>query len=347
VPAATEFISARSPRPGLVHYQRADGSRRSREGGSRAWRNMNPGNIVAGSFASSQGAIGSDSRFAIFPSREHGAEAVKTLLEGPSYRDLTLAAAIDRYAPPSENDTDGYVAFVVAETGLRASDVLRDLKAAEIRAIVKAITKIEGWQEGRETEASGQPAPPPAPGGIAPISGAAAAGDWIAVARREAALPAIERSEWSNAAAPGRQDNPRILAYLNSCDLMGANWASRDETEWCAGFVNFCLEEAGFVGTDHPGARSFFWNRRNQFVRLAQPQFGAIAVLRDAPYDDPGWDTGTGHVGFIISWTETEVTLLGGNQSNTVREAAHPIRQVSSSGQVRRRLEAVMMPRMN
>ena len=71
------------------------------------------------------------------------------------------------------------------------------------------------------------------------------------------------------------------------------------------------------MGTDHPSARSFFWNKKKQFHVLQAPQPGSIAVRRYAPFSDASWATGNGHVGFVVSWTSTTVTLLGGNQGNT------------------------------
>jgi hypothetical protein len=63
----------------------------TRSGGDRNWRNNNPGNIEYGKFAISMGAIGSDGRFAIFPSEEMGRKAADTLLKGKSYANLSAA----------------------------------------------------------------------------------------------------------------------------------------------------------------------------------------------------------------------------------------------------------------
>ena len=78
-------------------------------GGSRSWRNNNPGNIEYGDFARRYGAIGTDGRFAIFPDEATGQRARAALIfNGDKYRNLTLTQAIERYAPSSENHTTAY-----------------------------------------------------------------------------------------------------------------------------------------------------------------------------------------------------------------------------------------------
>jgi uncharacterized protein (TIGR02594 family) len=345
------FIAARSPTKGKVVYSCADGSKMIREGGSRSWRNNNPGNIRTSSFATSQGAIGDDGSFAIFSTEKAGSNSVAALLSGKGYRDLSIANTIARYAPPNENQTNVYIDFVTSYTGLSAGRILRDCKADEIRQIAGAIKQMEGWTPGAQSNEA-VPAVPSVvlktPHKVPPSAPATvSAYEWMTIAQSEADLPLSERSQWPNSAPAGRQDNPRILRYLNSCDVMGENWATRDETDWCAAFVNWCLEQAGFAGTDHPGARSFFWNTKGHFVALAKPAFGAIAVFRDDPFYDPNWEEGTGHVGFVMSWTATSLKLLGGNQDQTVREKDFQIQRVTTNGQVVRRLEAIMMPKMN
>jgi hypothetical protein len=83
-----------------------------RSGGTRSWRNNNSGNISAGGFATHQGAVGDDGRFAIFAARSAGDGAKLTLLRSSSYAELTLDAAIARWAPEGENPTAAYQAFV-------------------------------------------------------------------------------------------------------------------------------------------------------------------------------------------------------------------------------------------
>ena len=101
------------------------------------------------------------------------------------------------------------------------------------------------------------------------------------------------------------------------------------------------------MGTNHPGARSFFWNKKRQFIKLDGPRKFCIAVRRYAPFDDAAWETGAGHVGFLVDYSDTSVTLLGGNQGNTVKEKTYPRRVEGANGVVESEFVAFMMPVMN
>lgn len=264
------LVSARRTGPAAVTYIDSEGRDGLREGGSRAWRNNNPGNIKKGDFTVSAGSIGDYGTFAIFPDLETGMAAITTLLTGKSYRDLTLEGAIFRYAPPSENQSQVYLKFVEKESGVARSEVMRGLSGNQLLKIAEAIKTMEGWKAGAERVNA--PNPLSTSGSLEFSSGissaAAASGEWMAIALAEAALPEKERSEWPD---PG--ENPRILNYFR----VAASWfetGNGDETDWCAAFVNFCLLNSGFTGTNHPGARSFFWNKNGHFVALPGPVKG-------------------------------------------------------------------------
>lgn len=82
--------------------------------GTRAARNNNPGNIEYGVFARRYGAAiekangHSIARFAYFPSVDVGFRALNDLLMA-HYSGLTVAQAIAKYAPATENDTQNYI----------------------------------------------------------------------------------------------------------------------------------------------------------------------------------------------------------------------------------------------
>lgn len=105
---------------------------------------------------------------------------------------------------------------------------------------------------------------------------------------------------------PGSPANPRIVEYLRSTSLSSA-MAATDETPWCSGFVNFCVEQAGFAGTDSAMARSWLnWGRETQ-----KPVVGCIVIFKR---DEPP----SGHVAFYVSENENNIKVLGGNQGNRV-----------------------------
>jgi len=117
-------------------------------GGHRNWRNNNPGNITYGKFTKSQGAIGTDGRFAIFASMEDGYKAQIALLTSSKYRNLSLTQAIYKWAPPSENNSFVYVNYIVKETRLNPGILMSSFNSRELMGIVVAMSKKEGMKAG-------------------------------------------------------------------------------------------------------------------------------------------------------------------------------------------------------
>lgn len=134
-----------------VVYTRADGNQFRRSGGTRAWRNNNPGCLRYSEFTAAQGAIGKAGGFAVFPDEETGMRAICALLQSDGYRNLTISQAIFKYAPPHENDTDGYKTTLRRLTGLDISVKLSSLTPDQIMRVARAIKVVEGWRTGRET----------------------------------------------------------------------------------------------------------------------------------------------------------------------------------------------------
>lgn len=126
----------------------ADGTREVRQGGSRSWRNDNPGNIRPGNL---QGEIGSAGGFAVFSRESAGQSAIVELLSRPAYQALTVSGAINRWAPPVENDTAAYQARVQNLTGLDGQTQMSTLNDGELQSVANAIRSVEGWNAGRRT----------------------------------------------------------------------------------------------------------------------------------------------------------------------------------------------------
>lgn len=112
--------------------------------GDRAVRNNNPGNIEAGSYANSYGAIGTDGRFAVFGSRLTGTRAQAGLIFGKNYANLTLRQAIAKYAPSFENNTAAYAAAVAAAAGVSLDTKMKDIPANKQAAVVAGMQAVEG-----------------------------------------------------------------------------------------------------------------------------------------------------------------------------------------------------------
>lgn len=127
---------------------------------------------------------------------------------------------------------------------------------------------------------------------------------WMLVARRELGV-----SEY-----PGPAVNPRIAGYFRATALGGQ--PDDDTTPWCAAFVGWVLAQSAYAPSGRANARSYLhWGEQ-----LAEPRFGAIAVLWRGTPDGAG-----GHVGFCCGDANTKtIWLLSGNQDNGVSYKAYP-----------------------
>ena len=111
----------------------------------------------------------------------------------------------------------------------------------------------------------------------------------------------------------GHDDNPAIIEMFNSLGYDGAKL--KDETSWCAAFVNYCLKETGYKYTGKLNARSFLDLQHEVF----DPRLGDIVVFwRESK------DSWKGHVGFVVRFRRGWVYVLGGNQHNEVNISAYP-----------------------
>ena len=132
-----------------VLYVNPDGSKYAKIGGTSAWRNNNPGNIIYNNFSKNTlGAIGQNGRFAVFASEEVGMSAIKRLLQTNTYQSLTVGAAINRYAPPFENDTAAYQQRLQQLTGVTLNTAMASLNDTQMTNVANAIKTIEGWTPG-------------------------------------------------------------------------------------------------------------------------------------------------------------------------------------------------------
>ncbi|WP_336057376.1 hypothetical protein [Nitratireductor sp. CH_MIT9313-5] len=142
--ASLQYVEVVDAGRGWTRVRTADG-RTVTVKGVRGTRNNNPGNIEYGKFARSQGAIGTDGRFAVFPTREQGTRAQANLIfESPSYRNLSLRQAISRYAPAFENNTKAYARAVAEGAGVTLDTPMRNIPASRRNAVVEAMHKVEG-----------------------------------------------------------------------------------------------------------------------------------------------------------------------------------------------------------
>jgi uncharacterized protein (TIGR02594 family) len=107
-------------------------------------------------------------------------------------------------------------------------------------------------------------------------------------------------------ATPGSSGSSNIVAEARR--YLGGNPTGMGRL-WCARFMNFVLEHAGYRGTGSDAARSF----ASYGQRVPGPQVGAIAVMARR---------GGGHVG-VVSGIDASGNpiVVSGNNGNRVREA--------------------------
>lgn len=135
-----------------IKYTLPDNSGFIRSGGSIAWRFFNPGNLRGSDLQCTTIRTSPNGSFAVFPDAETGEKALYNLLSSnPSYRNLTVKNAIYKYAPPSQNNTKGYV-NKLKNSGINVDAKLSDLTEEELRHLQEMIMTIEGWKvAGTET----------------------------------------------------------------------------------------------------------------------------------------------------------------------------------------------------
>jgi uncharacterized protein (TIGR02594 family) len=126
---------------------------------------------------------------------------------------------------------------------------------------------------------------------------------WIAAAQSMKGLREV--------AGPG--NNPDIITMAKDLDILYRS----DDIPWCGLFVAHAIASTlpeEVLPSNPLGARS--WER---FGESTAPRAGAVMVFwRESP------ESGLGHVGFYVGENKDEYIILGGNQSNIVREASYP-----------------------
>jgi hypothetical protein len=113
---------------------------------SRSCKNCNPGNIRFGKFAQVRGAVDDGDGYAKWTTPVQGLAAMVDLLAVKGYRELTLAEAINRYAPKGDNNQPHeYAGYVAQRSGVSLSDTIGDLGPFQLLRVLEAMIRFEGW----------------------------------------------------------------------------------------------------------------------------------------------------------------------------------------------------------
>ena len=113
---------------------------------SRGLRNCNPGNIRRSKTRYKGEKLPSrDSEFKEFESMAYGYRAMFVLLDSYSrrYGLCTIRQMLNRYAPPVENFTEGYIRFVSEKTGIAPDEIINTRAARDMVPVVAAMSQIE------------------------------------------------------------------------------------------------------------------------------------------------------------------------------------------------------------
>jgi uncharacterized protein (TIGR02594 family) len=142
---------------------------------------------------------------------------------------------------------------------------------------------------------------------------------WFAIAKAEEAKGIKEGDAAGDA---------EILKYFQSINFR----TNTSKTPWCAAFVSFCMKTsgnqvaAGSVPKTDPALAATWkgWGNPLPINASDTPQ-GSVVVL--SPTED---QDGSGHVGFFVKGDAKTITLLGGNQSNEVKESSYARSRVAA-----------------
>ena len=112
----------------------------------------------------------------------------------------------------------------------------------------------------------------------------------------------------------GSHHNQRVIEYMNATKW--GKWVHDDETPWCAGFIGWCMVQAGYekqIPDYSLGAKSWL----NFGVKVSEPVLGAIAIKSRR---------GGGHVGIVVGISNggKYLYILGGNQGDQVSVRKYP-----------------------
>lgn len=135
--------------PYTVQYFDRNGNMTIRSGGTKAWRNNNPGNMKypKNGFAGRHGAIGKAKEMAVFPDEATGRRALVELLKSGNYCELKIRDFTEKY---DKDNAKSYLEMLLSISKLDPHKRIKNLTSVEFNRLREAIERIEGWAIGRE-----------------------------------------------------------------------------------------------------------------------------------------------------------------------------------------------------
>ncbi|MEY4615042.1 MAG: hypothetical protein RJB66_2 [Pseudomonadota bacterium] len=145
-----KYVSAKAGPRRSVIYTDSEGKQWQFAGGNRPWRNQNPGNLVPGKVSKRNGAIGRADKFAVFPNYDTGHAALLDSLKN-EHAEKNIDSLLIVFAPPNENQTTKYAAFLRKKTGVKDNRKIKAFTAEEFEKLWQAIEQMEGWGKSEGT----------------------------------------------------------------------------------------------------------------------------------------------------------------------------------------------------
>ena len=151
------YIHAEDGRGISVVYTDEFGDKYVFSGGTRTWRNHNPGNVRPGEISKKHRAIGFSTtgghgKFAVFPDIESGRRAMVAALKR-RYLEKNIYWLVRKYAPEEDgNDVVKYTAFLKKYTNIPDEKLLKDFSVDEFEKLCAGIERFEGYKEGTITQ---------------------------------------------------------------------------------------------------------------------------------------------------------------------------------------------------
>jgi len=269
-------------------------------------RHKNPGAMYPGRASRAFGGtghniIGGGHKIAKFERHVDGAAALFYLLAtSHHYRNKTIEQAIRTWS--GGNYVEPYLFQIEGRTPHNRNTVLNDdffRDEASMLSLGKAMAFHEAGQRYPMTDEEWEEAYALAKSKITGINDGASSAP--VTAPMIYAMKHVGQTE-----IKGPEDNP----FINGCFAEIGLPQFDDDDPWCTAFAGASLKRSGCAWNHKRGdARSYL----DYGIKLDGPETGCLVIMwRERP------NSWKGHVGFVTDWTDTTITVLGGNQNDSV-----------------------------
>ena len=225
-----------------------------------------------------------------------------------------LTEGNDFFAPPEGYSATGLQRALSDTLSMRQapSESSAEVTALKFNRVVKvnSISPDGKWKHC--TNAWGE-------SGWYPIDRLAKLGD-VVIQQNQEEFPwlPIAYAEFGTREIPSPKRNPRSVEYLMSTDLAQKYPSLPDETDWCAAFVNWCIEKVKLPFTNSALVNPWKnWGKASPTARR-----GAVTTFL--------WDDGWAHVSFYLGDVGNYGVCLGDNQSDAAWISVYHKKYVTS-----------------